>query len=74
MIPLSEEQGNSLIISWRKSLEFDASNEFRPLEAKLYNLLIEDWSEKFKKRKIKNLTFINDSFLRKIAAWKEFTT
>ena len=66
MIPLSEEKGNSLILSWRKSLEFDASNEFRPLAAKLYNLLIEGWSEEFKKRKIKNLTFINDSFLRKI--------
>ncbi len=66
VIPISRQEGKSLIISLRKSLEFDGSNEFRLLASKLYDLLIKDWREEFTKRKINNLTFINDSYYRNI--------
>ena len=66
VIPLSQEQGKSLVLSFRQSLEFDASNEFRLLAAKLYDLLIRDWAEEFESRKIKKLTFINDAYYRNI--------
>ncbi len=66
VIPLSQEQGKSLVLSFRQSLEFDASNEFRLLAAKLYDLLIRDWAEEFESRRIKKLTFINDAYYRNI--------